>query len=377
MKKLLIATDSFLPRWDGIARFLIEIVPKLKESYDITIVAPDFKGDFDPDLGVETIRVPLSFIQAGDYSFARHKRRVMKRLVSESDIVFTQTIGPVGWLAIHFASKMNKPVASFVHSIEWELVSWSISRPYMHRFISNLVKVFCRWIYSKSDLLVLPSKEAGKLLRKENIKTEQSVVYLGVDMNKFRPAEDKAAMKERLGFNPDDIVVGFHGRIGREKGVPLLLDTFERVYKDNPRSRLLIVGCGVSEIEDRMKNMKRTKHVRYSHDITMYLQAMDIYVLPSYTETTSLSTLEAMSCGCAVIASKVGLVKRYIRDKYNGLLFNPGNETVLKIKLNSLLNNPELVTSLGSKARETVIDKFEWTRTVDGVQKSLRSIDDE
>ena len=44
-KNLLIATDSFLPRWDGISRFLIELIPRIKDDFEITLVAPDFKGE--------------------------------------------------------------------------------------------------------------------------------------------------------------------------------------------------------------------------------------------------------------------------------------------------------------------------------------------
>ena len=44
MKRLLITTDSFLPRWDGIARMLSEIIPKLSQKYEITVVAPKFIG---------------------------------------------------------------------------------------------------------------------------------------------------------------------------------------------------------------------------------------------------------------------------------------------------------------------------------------------
>src|SRR3989338_9882834 len=44
-KKLLIATDSFLPRWDGITRFLTEIIPRLKDNYEITVIAPEFPGE--------------------------------------------------------------------------------------------------------------------------------------------------------------------------------------------------------------------------------------------------------------------------------------------------------------------------------------------
>ena len=62
MKKLLITTDSFLPRIDGVARFLSEIIPFLSKNYKITIIAPKFPGIL-PEIKAEIIQIPLSNIQ--------------------------------------------------------------------------------------------------------------------------------------------------------------------------------------------------------------------------------------------------------------------------------------------------------------------------
>ena len=116
------------------------------------------------------------------------------------------------------------------------------------------------------------------------------------------------------------------------------------------------------------------KYIKSKDNVIPYLQAMDIYVLPSLTETTSLSTLEAMSCGCAVISTKVGLVKRYIKDKVNGSFFPKGNASALKVKLSWLVENPDIRTELGRNARETVKAKFNWERTEIGIRKALEDL---
>src|SRR3989338_3962055 len=116
MKKLLIATDNFLPRWDGISRFLSEIIPRLKDSYEITVLAPDFGTYEDPNIRI--IRIPLSrFIKIGDYQPAQFKTRTIRKAVRESDLVFSQTIGPIGMAAINAAKKYRKPLCAFIHSI--------------------------------------------------------------------------------------------------------------------------------------------------------------------------------------------------------------------------------------------------------------------
>ena len=108
MKKILIATDSFLPRADGIAIFLKEIIPKLKEKYEIKIAAPDFGKPgkwMDPFYGVELYRFEPSKWKIGDYNVTFPKKSIMKKLVAEADIIFTQTLGPIGITAMKLAKR--------------------------------------------------------------------------------------------------------------------------------------------------------------------------------------------------------------------------------------------------------------------------------
>ena len=158
MKKLLIATDSFLPRWDGVARFLNEILPSLTKKYEVTVVAPDFSGKFEP-VGYKVERIPLSFLKAGDYVFAKFARKKMKELVKEHDLIWTHTIGPIGGLEISYGHKYGVPVATYVHSIEWELVSMSISKRYLNFLLTNITKMLVKWLYNKANLIIIPSNK--------------------------------------------------------------------------------------------------------------------------------------------------------------------------------------------------------------------------
>ena len=91
-----------------------------------------------------------------------------------------------------------------------------------------------------------------------------------------------------------------------------------------------------------------------------YMQAMDIFVLPSLTETTSLVTIEAMACVSAVLVTPVGYAKRYIKTRRNGLFFPKKNSTVLRLKLEWLLKHPKHIGTLGRRARRKVENIFDW-----------------
>jgi glycosyltransferase involved in cell wall biosynthesis len=371
-KKLLIATDSFLPRWDGIARFLNEIISKISNNFDIIVLAPEYEGKRPEIENVEIIRWPLYKFQVADIYPAKLRFKSLKDIVKRADIIWTQTIGPIGSNAILYGRKFNKTVIANIHSLEWELVSESVAKNFFTKsLIQFFIKKIAKYLYNKCDLLIVPSKEIAKILGWIGIKTVKVIIYLGVDINKFRPVEDKTRIREQLNLAPDKKIIGFTGRIGREKDLITIYRAFVSLSKKRDDILLLIVGEGVVELKKMLKQKENIILTGAVDNIVPYLQSMDIYVLPSLTETTSLSTMEAMACGLAVISTKVGFVKHYIKNKENGLFFPMKNSFVLMLKLEYLLNNERIRNKLGMNARKTIVERYTWDKTVEKINKVL------
>jgi len=375
MKKLLIATDCFLPRWDGIARFLNEIIPHLSDEYDITVIAPRFYGEFKDPRNIRIIRIPLSRIHVADYTPAKFSIKKIVNAVKNADIVWTQTIGPIGTLTILAARFFRKPLVAYIHSIEWELFTKSLSpnNPF-RKLVYFFTKRITRYLYNKCNLLLVPSLEVAEILNWHRIRTNKKVVHLGTDTLKFKPAEDKKAAKEKIGINPKNTIIGFFGRIGREKDLVTLYRAFLRLRKSHNNLILLIIGKGIQELRLMLESKKDIIVVESADDIVPYLQAMDIYVMPSLTETSSLSTMEAMSCSIAVVSTPVGYIKYYIKDSYNGLFFSKQNPYELSKKLSILLENKKLRIKLGENARKTIIAFYNWDKTTNGIKNALEEL---
>ncbi len=367
-KKLIIATDCFLPRWDGVTRFLLEILPRIREEFQITVLAPDFKGEKIKIKDIDIIRYPLRDMQFGDIYFSKFMYKEIKQEIEKADIVFSQTIGPIGLCSILAAKKLNKPIVSFIHSIEWELTTKSVK--YLKGFTNVATRILTRYLYNKCSLLLVPTQEVEEKLTVIGIKTPKEVINLGTDTKRFTPVENKEAAKKAVGIDPKDKVIGFCGRIGREKDIGTLYRAFRRVEKKHQNVKLLIVGEGLEE--ELFTETRNILHVGKQNNVVPYLQAMDIYVLPSLTETTSLSTLEAMACGIAVIATPVGYVKEYIKERYNGMLFPFKNSLVLSLKINLLLENEKLREKIAKNGRKTVEERFQWIKTAEKIRKVLK-----
>jgi glycosyltransferase involved in cell wall biosynthesis len=372
MKKILVASDSFLPRWDGVSRFLYEVIPRLRDNFKITVLAPMFNGNPVPIRGVDVVRVPLTRMKAGDYQIPRLSPRVVSRAVSEADVVWTNTLGPISLGASFFAKLQHKPLLSYVHSIEWELFHLSIMNSKILRSIVYwITKLVAKIHYNLSDLLMVPSEEVGDKLTFSGIKSYKVAVKLGVDINNFKPPKNKMTAKKEIGLPSDSVVIGYCGRFAREKDLKTLRRAFNRLKMKRKECKLLLVGSGLQQIKDSFAKMKEAMLVGNTDEPEKYYQAMDIFVLPSLTETTGLTVLEAMSSQVAVVSTPVGISPAIIKDGENGYLFEMKSEYELYKRLDKLVSDRILREKIAKKGRELVVNNFSWDQTTKNINKIL------
>jgi glycosyltransferase involved in cell wall biosynthesis len=367
MKRMLIATDCFLPRWDGIARFLNETIPHWTKEFNVTVACPAFPGEEPRMYNVTFTRYPLLKLRFGDIYFSLITARDIAPLVAKADVVFNQTLGPIGLAAVKAAKKQDVPLVSFVHSIDWELASRAV------KYGKWIVELFVRWLarrkYNQCDLLLTPSTSVSDMLSLNGVKTRAQVIPLGVDTVRFTPPKSKPLAKKAIGLDPKTLVVGFCGRISREKDLPTLIKAFRRIQRKHD-VKLLIVGGGL-DMPTRNPNIIATGT---KDNVVPYLQAMDIFVLPSLTETSSLATMEAMACGLPVIATPVGSIREYVEDGVSGFIFPRQDVDTLAEKLNALLKSPKARETVGETARKTIISRGTWETAAKKIQRILNEV---
>ncbi|MCF7866466.1 glycosyltransferase family 4 protein [Candidatus Woesearchaeota archaeon] len=379
-KKLLIATDNFLPRWDGIARFLKEIMPELIKNFEVSVLCPDF-GKIEAE-GYKIKKIPLSKIKLGDYNSAKLDRTIIKNEIKKNDIVFTQTIGLIGATAIYYAKKYRKPTASYIHNLEWELVPMATKNLFLRRLVYPLMKIYVKYIYKKSHTLIAPSEGISELLSWQGIPTKKKIVRLGVNQETFKPLKEKTEkeqkeiqeLKQKLkleGF----FIIGNHGRIAEEKDLGTLIRAFSWLQKKHEDIKLIIIGDGIQEIKDRIQKSKNTILIPRTNEPEKYLNLMDVYVTTSLTETTSLATVEAMASGIPVIATKVGYMKEYIQNNENGFLINIKDNYELYKKIELLKANKDLARKIGNKGKTTATKLFNWDTTANEIATILNELE--
>jgi glycosyltransferase involved in cell wall biosynthesis len=188
------------------------------------------------------------------------------------------------------------------------------------------------------------------LIEDEHVAAERlEICYNGVDTAQFFPPKSRPAVAS---------LIGIVCALRHEKNLPLLQEAFATVRYLQPDLKLVFVGSG-SELKALQENAARlgiadvSVFVPASRDVPNWLRAMDIFVLPSYSEAFSNSLLEAMACGCAVVGSRVGGTPELTgNNEERGLLFNSGDNQGLAAQLARLIRDPELRRELGVRAAQ-------------------------
>jgi len=189
------------------------------------------------------------------------------------------------------------------------------------------------------DKIVGVSQEVLDELRKYIAREKTVKIDNGIDIAKFSAQVSKHEAKARLGL-ADRRVVGFVGRLSRDKAISSLLRAVRSLEDQALSVDALIVGEG--EHKDALRNEadalgigERVHFLGERHDTPQLYAAMDIFVLTSLKEAFPMVVLEAMAAGVPVIATRVGDVPYILGD--GGVLVDPGAIEPLIAALHRLL----------------------------------------
>lgn len=185
----------------------------------------------------------------------------------------------------------------------------------------------------------------------------------GVNVHRFAPGPD--CLRTRLGIAPHAPVIGFVGRLTRDKGIPELLEAFDNLLKRVPAARLLLVGW-FDHSDDALTPQQRA-HIDahpaiictgFVDDTAPYYRAMDLFVLPTWREGFPNAALEAAATGISVIATLTTGARDAVLPGVTGLLVPPGDPQALLESMQQLLSDPARREKMGSAARRWVVQRF-------------------
>ena len=201
------------------------------------------------------------------------------------------------------------------------------------------------------------------------------VVPCGVNLDLFRPM-DKAAARQRLGFDEDESIVLYVGRFDPIKGIDRLLEAMAYL-KHLQRMRLVIIG-GDGPDTPEYQNLQQLsakfgiqKSVRFvgrveQNKLPPYYSAADALVVSSYYESFGLVGLESLACGTPVVATRVGAMERILEDGKTGYVVADATPRGLANSIEKIISNSANPLLSVHAIRASVL-KYGWSNVASAV----------
>jgi len=228
---------------------------------------------------------------------------------------------------------------------------------YKAAFVNPLLAMFT------ADIVAISLATRNALSKYEFIPLRKiGLVYNGIEPVRVLPFETDAA-REELGIPADAFVVGTVARLNPVKNQKMMLRAFRKFQRECGSAWLLMVGDGPdrSALEEYAQELGVRANVCFTGfrtDAARYLSLMDVFLLSSHTEGTSMTLLESMSLGIPAVATRVGGNQEIIEDEVTGFLTAPDDEHEFAAKVISLYRDPERSQSMGDAAFERFNDRF-------------------
>jgi alpha-maltose-1-phosphate synthase len=195
------------------------------------------------------------------------------------------------------------------------------------------------------------------------------VVYNGIDAEQYSP-DPATDVLERYGVDTSKPSVVFVGRITRQKGVPVLLRAAAHL---DPEVQLVLCAGAPdtpelgAEVAGLVEELRKTRAgviwlsgMLSKREVIQLLSHSTLFACPSVYEPLGIVNLEAMACGTAVVASKVGGIPEVVADGETGLLVPPDDPEALAESINALTRDRDRANAMGTAGRERAQSQFDW-----------------
>jgi 1,2-diacylglycerol 3-alpha-glucosyltransferase len=348
-------TDTYTPQTNGVVTS-IRLFHKALEArgHEVRVFAP---APAMPDDDPSTVRfrsMPLIFQRemrlASPVSF-----EAMRAIeVADLDIVHAHDPFSIGLFGLRVARRRQIPYVHTYHTLYPEYVHYVWDTTLSTKVAERLSREYC----DLCDAIIAPSTKIERYLRRWGTTSPIDVIATGVDTKRFETAPQAGVneLRGRLGFDVDQRVLLFVGRLGREKSVDTLLRALS--CSRHSDAVLLIVGDGPDrrDLERMARESRLGDRVRFAgylegSDLVAAYHLADAFVFASTTETQGLVIGEALAAGLPVVAVQDPAVADFVIDGETGFLV-PAHHEPMARAIDAILDNNDLRVAMSKASVE-------------------------
>jgi glycosyltransferase involved in cell wall biosynthesis/SAM-dependent methyltransferase len=338
-----------------------------------------------------TRRTPLSFLQTTVFE----ARRMAARLLAERDADVLNVYQPLSGYGV-LASPVGRRVPalySFLSPAPLEYRSRQRMTRHHRGGVAGLAGVAALWTAERACLrraarIHVMSDFSRTLLWKLYRMPAERLVHIGggVDLERFRPAPDRRAVRATLGLPLDGPILLTVRNLEARMGLDTLVAAMAMLARRRPDIQLLIGGKGSQRrlLEEQVAALGLDKHVTFlgfipETDLPRYYQAADVFVLPTRElEGFGLVTAEALACGTPVLGTRVGATPELLDPLGDGLVFTDTTAEGMAADLAGLLDrlsgDAAESARLRGECRRHAEGRFDWEHVVDDLEDTLQGL---
>jgi O-antigen biosynthesis protein len=206
-------------------------------------------------------------------------------------------------------------------------------------------------------------------------RTHVTTLSSGVDLQRLRPEARSSKLVEKHAVFPEELVIGFSGRLSAEKA-PALFLKIALLCEKIPNLRFFMTGAGplaeeVIQAAALLPKSARFEFVGLVDDVYEYLHLYDVLLLPSLFDGRPLVVLEALACGLPVIASNVGGLPSLIDEGINGYMLPVENTQAFADRIAIIQNDRDLLRQLKLNARRTAEERLDANKAFEEYETAL------
>ncbi len=359
--------QGYHPRIGGAEKQLGAVAPELqKQQVEVHVLTRRYQNlpPFETIDGVAVHRLPIPGIKpTASIGFTLAAMPVLRRL--RPDVIHAHEMFSPATTAILAKKLFGTPVVVTAHRSG---ALGDVERLKRKTLGAQRVALFRDTV----DAFAVISREIDDELAAIGVPAAHRVfIPNGVDTRTFAPlaADDKRTRRAALGL-PDVPIALFAGRLAQEKRLDLLVGVWQAIRAQVPGAMLVLVGAGAEEAALKRMAGAGVLFTGATHDVAPYLQAADLFVLPSAYEGLSVALLEAMAAGLPAVATRVGGNPEVITHGENGWLIPVDDPAALQAALIAVLGDARYCANLGCQARARIVRDYE----IAGVAQKLRAM---
>jgi phosphatidylinositol alpha 1,6-mannosyltransferase len=342
--RITIVAETFLPNINGVTNSVLRVIENMTQfGHEVTVIAPGPGVDVYNNSPV----VRLSSFGLPGYAGIRLSRSAgeLKQAIiaSQPDVLHVAAPAILGRIALKLASELGIPAVAIYQT--------DIAGFASRYFLSALKKPlwsYVRSVHSRASLTLAPSTAATWDLRERGVRNVARWMR-GVDLERFSPKHRNEDLRRDWAPN-GEIIIGYVGRLAREKQVERLQELLEI-----PGVRVVVVGDGPLK-KKLEKSMPSARFVGFQsgNALSQMYASFDLFVHTGVDETFCQSVQEALASGVPVIAPAAGGPLDLVLHGFNGYLWNPSSSVSLKGAVVELVRHQVKRERLASNTRSSI-----------------------